>query len=111
MNPEEEAIQLAKLQQAKLMMGGGPNPMAPAPQPGMAMPEQDFTTPSYKGISAQPTAANTLAKALQGWGQGRSMHQDAKGKGFDLADGLRRAGKIGMGALEHPIQTFQNFMR
>jgi hypothetical protein len=119
MNPEDEqAAIMAKLQQAKLMMGGaGPNPMAPAPQPGMAPAEQDFSMPSYKGISAQPTAANTLAQALAGWQRGRSMQQDKpQGKpgmpqGSPWADALRRAGKMGMGALEHPIQSFQNFMR
>ena len=109
MNPEEEAIQLAKLKQAGMMLG--PNPMAPVVQPGSAMPEQDFTTPAYKGVSAQPTAASALAQALQGWGQGRSMRQGAKGKGPELSDGLRRAAKVGMSALEHPVQTFQNFVR
>ena len=117
MNPEDEqAAIMAKLQQAKLMMGGaGPNPMAPVAQPGYAPPaEQDYTMPSYKGISAQPTTANALAEALHGWQSGRSMRDQPQGKpgmpqGSPWADALRRAGKIGMGALEHPVSSFKSF--
>lgn len=108
MNPEEEAL-LAKLQQAKMMMGGQA-PMG-GQQPDPMAPPQAAPLPSYKGISAQPTAAGALAQALRGWQSGRQSRADAKGSptvGMDFGERLRRAGKIGGAALEHPMDAFKS---
>lgn len=92
----EEQARLSAMQNAQNM---GADAMSP------------ITTSSYKGISAQPSGAAMLAKALQGYGAGRGI-KAAKAGGPQEFDKNSVFAKPTIGDFaQHPMQSLSNLFR